>query len=173
MRVSLSIALPLPLWSCLTDSELVSQCWFALTHRSIADRCLCDQVTFLAVSKLIYQICLELKKNPDFVPDYQHLLIELQFLDRAQKQLQCIKPACHELRRLDVIRALATTCQRPLEDFLTKIKKFVEHLGSWSVKGNRLSGFGRRPQWSMNTRMIPRSSEQSRLQILQPLQCYS
>ena len=104
---------------------------------------------FLAISKLIYKIGLELKKNPESASDYQHLLIELESLDRALKQLQRIKPAHHELGRLEGIRALATTCQRPLEEFLAKIEKFEEHLGSWRVKGNPLSRFSRRLQWSI------------------------
>jgi hypothetical protein len=104
---------------------------------------------FLAISKLIYKIGLELKKNPESASDYQHLLIELESLDRALKQLQRIKPAHHELRWLEGIRALAVTCQRPLEEFLAKIEKFEEHLGSWKVTGNRLSRFGRRLQWSI------------------------
>ena len=104
---------------------------------------------FLAISKLIYKIGLELKKNPESASDYQLLLIELESLDRALKQLQRIKPAHHDLRRLEGIRALAITCQRPLEEFLAKIEKFEEHLGSWKVKGNRLSRFGRGLQWSI------------------------
>jgi hypothetical protein len=104
---------------------------------------------FLAISKLIYKISLELKKNPKSAPDYQHLLIELEALDRALKLLQCIKPAQHELRRLEGIRALASTCQRPLEEFLTKIEKFEEHLGSWNANNRRFSGLARRLQWSM------------------------
>jgi len=103
----------------------------------------------LAISKLVFKIGLELKKNPESAPDYQQLLIELESLDRTLKQLQCIKPAQHELIRLEGIRALAFTCQRPLEEFLAKIEKFEEHLGSWHAKGNRFSGFGRRLQWSI------------------------
>jgi len=104
---------------------------------------------FLAISNLIYKIGLELKKNPKSAPDYQHLLIELEALDRALKLLQCIKPAQHELRRLEGIRALASTCQRPLEEFLTKIEKFEEHLGSWNASNHQFSGLTRRLQWSM------------------------
>jgi tetratricopeptide (TPR) repeat protein len=103
----------------------------------------------LAISKLIYKISLELKKNPKSAPDYQHLLIELEALDRALKHLQRIKPTQRELRRLDGIRALASTCQRPLEEFLAKIEKFEEHLGSWSASNHRIPGFHRRLQWSM------------------------
>jgi hypothetical protein len=104
---------------------------------------------FLAISNLIYKIGLELKKNPKSAPDYQHLLIELEALDRALKLLQCIKPAQHELRRLEGIRALASICQRPLEEFLTKIEKFEEHLGSWNTSNHQFSGLTRRLQWSM------------------------
>jgi ubiquitin len=104
---------------------------------------------FLAISKLIYKIGIELKKNPKFAPDYQYLLIELEALDRALKLLQCIKPAQHELRKLEGIRDLASTCQRPLEEFLAKIEKFEEHLGSWNASNHQFSGSTRRLQWSM------------------------
>ena len=104
---------------------------------------------FLAISKLIYKIGLELKKNPKSALDYQHLLIELEALDRALKLLQCIKPAQHELRRLDGIRTLASTCRRPLEEFLAKIQKFEEHLGSSNASNRRFSGITRGLQWSV------------------------
>ena len=110
--------------------------------------CLGMQVTSLQSQGLIYKIGLELKKNPDSGPDYRHLLVEPESLDRALKQLQCIRPAHHKLRRLEGIRALASTCQRPLKEFLAKIEKLEEHLGPWGAKCNRLPGFGRRLQWS-------------------------
>ena len=51
-----------------------------MTHRSIADM-LGYAGDLLAVSRLIYKIGLELKKNPDSGPDYRHLLVELESLD--------------------------------------------------------------------------------------------
>jgi hypothetical protein len=69
------------------DLVVVDLCYLALTHSLITNRCLC------AISKFIYKIGLELKKSPKSAPDYQHLLIELETLDRALKLLQCIKPA--------------------------------------------------------------------------------
>jgi len=125
------------------DLVVVDLCYLTLTHSLITNRCLC------AISKFIYKIGLELKKNPKSAPDYQHLLIELETLDRALKLLQCIKPAQHELRRLEGIRALASTCQRPLEEFLAKIEKFEEHLGSWNASNHQFSELTRRLQWSM------------------------
>ena len=41
---------------------------------------------FITVSKLIYQIGAELKRNPESSADYQGLVVELQALDRALKQ---------------------------------------------------------------------------------------
>ena len=77
------------------------------------------------------------------------MLIELESLDRTLKLLQHIKPAQHELRRLDAIRSLASVCQRPLEDFLAKIVKFENDLGIWNTGRRRISGFPRRLQWSL------------------------
>jgi len=101
------------------------------------------------VSKLIYRIGIELKKNPESARDYQDLLVDLEALDRALKQLQCIRPAEHELRGLEAIRALALTCQRPLEEFLAKIEKFNGSLGSWNASSNGFRGIQRRLQWSL------------------------
>jgi hypothetical protein len=103
----------------------------------------------LALSKLIYQIGLELKSVPDSAPDYQDLLQELEALDRALQQTYNIRPGIHELKRLDAVRALASTCQAPLKDFLGKIQKFNKSLGPWNCGHRRLNGFGRGVQWSL------------------------
>jgi hypothetical protein len=69
---------------------------------------------FIAVSKLMYQIGAELKRNPESKADYQGLVVELQALDRAMKQPQSIQPARNDLNRF---RALAITCHSPLQAF--------------------------------------------------------
>lgn len=104
---------------------------------------------FLAVSRLIYRIAAELKRVPESATDYQDLLIELEALDRALKQLFSIEPAEHEAKRLDAVRALALTCLGPLEAFLEKIEKFEHSLGPWNVRKNGLRGLHRRLQWSI------------------------
>ncbi|KAL9615787.1 MAG: hypothetical protein Q9160_009261 [Pyrenula sp. 1 TL-2023] len=104
---------------------------------------------FLAVSRLIYRIAGELKRIPESATDYQDLLVELEALDRALKQLFSIEPAEHEAKRLDAVRALAVTCQGPLEAFLEKIEKFEQSIGTWNVKQNGVRGLHRRLQWSM------------------------
>lgn len=101
----------------------------------------------MVISKLIYKITLELKKNPESAADYQLLLIELEALDRTLKSLERIEPAQHEQRQLDRIRALAWTCQLPLQEFLEKIEKFEDSLGSWN-KSRSFSTFTQRLRWS-------------------------
>ncbi|KAJ9612565.1 hypothetical protein H2200_004162 [Cladophialophora chaetospira] len=103
----------------------------------------------LALSKLIYQIGLELKSIPESAPEYQDLVNELEALDRALKDIYQIRPGVHELKRLDGIRALASTCQIPLQEFLGKIQKFNKSLGPWNCHKTRLNGFGRGLQWSL------------------------
>ena len=99
------------------------------------------------ISKLIYKVGLELKKNSEAAPDYQYLLIELESLDRALKWLQGLKPAQHEMRRLDAIRAMASTCQWPLQEFLDRIQKFEHHLGSWNAGNRSLGHLTKRAHW--------------------------
>ncbi len=101
------------------------------------------------MSKLIYHIGLELKSVPESAPDYQDLVNELAALDRAIKQIFQIRPGVHELKRLDGVRALAATCQIPLQEFLGKIQKFNKSLGPWNGGRYRAGGFGRGLQWSL------------------------
>jgi hypothetical protein len=104
---------------------------------------------FVALSNLIYKIGLELKKNSESSADYQLLLVELEALDRALKSLESVKVAQHGQRRLDGIRALALACQLPLQEFLEKIEKFEDSLGSWSSKSRSFSAITLRLHWSV------------------------
>ena len=112
----------------------------------------------LALSKLIYKIVLELKKNSNAAPEFQLLLVELESLDRNLKVLQKIEPVRHELRRLDAIKALALACHRPLEEFLIKTKRFEDDLGACTSRHNRVLGFPRRLQWAENATTRDNSS---------------
>lgn len=102
------------------------------------------------MSKLIGHIVVELSKHGRSSSEYQELLLELDLLDRALKQVQSLVPAAHDdVRRLASIRALATTCKLPLAAFLNKIEKFDNKLGTWTAGKNRFAGFPRRMQWSL------------------------
>ena len=103
---------------------------------------------FIVISKLIYKIAIELKKNPESAADYQLLLIELEALERTLKSLEHIKIAQHGQRKLDGIRALALACQLPLQEFLNKIEKFEDSLGSWNTNNRSFSAITQRLRWS-------------------------
>ena len=103
----------------------------------------------IAVSKLIYKIVLELKKNPSAPPDYHSLMVELEFLDRTFKLLQQNEPPPNTPRNRDAVQTLALLCHRPLEDFLVKIKKFEAHLGLGNLSRCPILGLPRRIQWSV------------------------
>ncbi|KAI1743574.1 hypothetical protein F4680DRAFT_408602 [Xylaria scruposa] len=102
---------------------------------------------FITVGKLIGVLIAELRKNGEAAPEYQSLLIELEALDRALRQLQALTPANHELIQLTSIRATALACRRPLQDFLGRISKFESCLGSSSAANNKWNGLHRRMQF--------------------------
>ena len=74
---------------------------------------------------------------------YYSLLLELKALPRALLQSQDLKPAKHELLQLNAIRVTALTCSRPFDEFLTKISKFENRVGTFSARNNKLAGFHR------------------------------
>ncbi|KAJ9609755.1 Transcriptional regulatory protein sin3 [Cladophialophora chaetospira] len=107
---------------------------------------------FLEISKLIGRIVVELKKSSEAASDYQLLVIELETLDRTLKALERLAPVTHDARRLSAIKALASTCQLPLQEFLTEIEKFEPSLGSWNARRRTFSSLAQRVQWSVKYR---------------------
>ncbi|TVY89992.1 hypothetical protein LAWI1_G005003, partial [Lachnellula willkommii] len=99
--------------------------------------------------QLIHKITVELQENGEAAPEYQHLLLELEALDRALKQLHTLQPAKHELLQLNAIRAIALSCQLPLQEFLGKISKFEHRLGVTNARDQRFRGLHRRMQWRL------------------------
>ncbi|KAH7386919.1 hypothetical protein DE146DRAFT_187328 [Phaeosphaeria sp. MPI-PUGE-AT-0046c] len=102
---------------------------------------------FIAVGKLIAQVVEELRENGEAISSYHSVLIELEALQRALRQLQNLKPARDELLQLTSIRATVCACQKPLHDFLDKISKFDRHLGIFSTNGQRWKTFPRKMQF--------------------------
>ena len=89
------------------------------------------------------------QQNGEATSKYQNLIIELESLERALSRLYTLKPAEHELVHLEAIRAAASACKRPLEDFLAKIEKFEKRLGTEKAKENHYKGAGRRIQFNV------------------------
>jgi len=79
---------------------------------------------FVAIWKLIYKIGTAVRKNSKAAPSYQQLVVELESFNRSLEALQSLKLAEYELKRVDAVRGLVLTCQRPLEELLTKTEAF-------------------------------------------------
>ncbi|KAL6812999.1 hypothetical protein GGI42DRAFT_313391 [Trichoderma sp. SZMC 28013] len=117
---------------------------------------------FLTVGKLIGKVAVELRKNGEAAPEYQSLLIELEALERALRQLQTLRPAKHELIQLTSIRATALACERPLREFLEKISKFETRLGTYNFANNTLKSLPRKMQFKI---MLEKDIQQLRLTL--------
>ncbi len=63
--------------------------------------------------------------------------MELEPLSRALSKLSDIRPAKHELRQLDAIRAVASACERQIESFLGKIWEFDRNFEVCDAQDNR------------------------------------
>jgi len=85
---------------------------------------------FLAVGKLIADITNSLREAGGSKSEYQELLRELESLDHALKHLDKL-PTNGASANLESIKYAALSCQRPLEQFLGKIKKYDKALGMW------------------------------------------
>ena len=90
-----------------------------------------------------------LEQNGEAPTRYQNVIIELGTLERTLSRLYELKPGRHELKHLDAIRAVATACKRPLEDFVERVSKFDKSLGTWDAKEKRFRGIGRRVQFNV------------------------
>ncbi|KAI9810814.1 MAG: hypothetical protein M1827_006021 [Pycnora praestabilis] len=90
---------------------------------------------FIAVGGLITKIVTELKVNGSAAQQYQCLLLELEALRHALDQLDQLNAAQNEIVHLDSIRASARLCEKPVEEFLSKILKFDKTLGATNTRG--------------------------------------
>ena len=103
----------------------------------------------MSLSTRVFFYSANLQQNGDATSKYQDLIIELELLERTLSRLYTLKPAEHELVRLEAIRAAASACKRPLESFMKKLEKFEKRLGTGNEKANRIKGAGRRIQFNV------------------------
>ncbi|KAM7219471.1 hypothetical protein V8F06_005205 [Rhypophila decipiens] len=84
---------------------------------------------FIAVGGVIADIVSSLKDSTGSKSDYQELIRELNALDRALKGLEKLQLTASSPGTVDSIKCAALSCRVPLEQFLTKIKKYEVTLG--------------------------------------------
>jgi hypothetical protein len=104
---------------------------------------------FIAVGKLIKDITDCLQSTGGAQSDYRELIIELETLDKALRSLDSIGATSGASPRVDFIKYAAISCRLPLEQFLTKMKRYESSLGIWG----RSTGFKitiARFRWALN-----------------------
>ncbi|KAH5050890.1 hypothetical protein HBI37_198680 [Parastagonospora nodorum] len=86
----------------------------------------------IAVGKLIKDIVGALQPVGGAKSDYQELVREFQSLDTALRHLDRLEDQTTVPNHVGAIKAAALICRHPLQDFLTRIKKYETSLGPWS-----------------------------------------
>jgi hypothetical protein len=79
---------------------------------------------FIAVGSVIADIVGSLKDAGGAKSDYQELIRELESLDRALKHVDRLQGV-----GADGVKCAALMCRYPLEDFMTKIRKYEKSIG--------------------------------------------
>ncbi|KAH9213111.1 hypothetical protein DL95DRAFT_507384 [Leptodontidium sp. 2 PMI_412] len=85
---------------------------------------------FIAAAGLIKKVSDALKDAGGASSDYQHVIIELEGLDRALKVVAALQPDHSNDSHVNAIRGMALSCQLPLHQFLFKIQKYEGSLGA-------------------------------------------
>lgn len=95
---------------------------------------------FLTVGRLIVDIGLSLRDVGGSASEYQELQRELESLQRTLHHIDKLKARAGQQPAIDGIKWAALMCQYPLQEFLTKIRKYEGSLGLGKSKGVLLIG---------------------------------
>ena len=112
---------------------------------------------FIAVGKLIADICSSLQSSGGSKSDYQELQRELDILSQILDQLRRL-PSHSTNANLDPLKLSALTCQQALEAFRDRWKKYERSLSATSPS-SRLRGITDKIRWG--------AEEQAEVQKLQ------
>ncbi|KAK0619586.1 hypothetical protein B0T14DRAFT_519521 [Immersiella caudata] len=98
---------------------------------------------FIAVGKLIVDVTTCLKDVGGSKAEYGDVVAELECLQKALVHLDQLKPQGHPIS-IDSIKYAALSCRRPLEEFLSKLKRYEASLGpratgtSWRTPADKI-----------------------------------
>jgi len=90
---------------------------------------------FIAVGKLISDIAKSLRETGGAKSEYQELVRELESLQQALHHLDKLHINSSKPQDLASIKYAALSCRRPLEQFLSKIKKYDKSFNVWNKDG--------------------------------------
>ncbi|KAI0189040.1 hypothetical protein F4808DRAFT_445793 [Astrocystis sublimbata] len=89
---------------------------------------------FLAAGQLVADLISSLRDVGGSKSEYQALVIELDCLQKTFIRLDSI-PVNQSSPALEAVKYTALSCRRPLEDFLGKIRKYEQSLGTGAKEG--------------------------------------
>jgi hypothetical protein len=102
---------------------------------------------FVTALKLIRDISFALRDVSGAATEYRLLLEELQHLEMILKQLQDMRMwSAQSQTNYNAICGMARTIEKPLIEFLNKIKKYDRRLGL--SQGNTMKNVGRKLHWA-------------------------
>ncbi|KAF2464136.1 uncharacterized protein BDR25DRAFT_243095 [Lindgomyces ingoldianus] len=112
---------------------------------------------FISAALLIKRVSDALKTAGGAAEDYQHVVIELEGLDRALKAVAALNPNESNALHVNAIRGMALSCQLPLRQFLKRLQSYERSLGPFAPR-NSASGAFRKAKWA--------TSQEENIQVL-------
>lgn len=91
---------------------------------------------FIAVGTLVRDIVGSLQDAGGSKSEYQEILRELESLRRVLIHLDTLQPQGQNPTTINAIKFTALSCRIPLEEFLSKIRRYDKTLGTWSKLGS-------------------------------------
>lgn len=99
---------------------------------------------------LIAKVSKALKDEAGAANEYQHVLLELQALERTLRHLQVLEPTDSNVEHVNAVRGMALACRIPLQEFLVKLQKFEASMGPFAIRRrDQFKSVGRKSQWAV------------------------
>ncbi|KAJ4375956.1 hypothetical protein N0V83_001235, partial [Neocucurbitaria cava] len=99
---------------------------------------------------LIVKVSKAVKDKAGASNEYQHVLLELQALEKTLRHLQALQPNESNVDHVNAVRGMALTCRIPLQEFLERIQKYEASLGPFAAHSRGyLKSTGRKSQWAV------------------------
>jgi hypothetical protein len=99
-------------------------------------------------TELIRKISKALSRTGGASFEFQHVIIELEGLERALAHLKSLAPSQDNAGNINAIRGMALACQFPLKQFLEKLERYEQSLGPFAT-GKAFSRAGRKAKWAL------------------------
>ena len=88
-----------------------------------------------------------LKDSGGSSSDYQNVVIELQSLQAVLAHLEALQPSTTNINHVNAIRGMALACKLPLQDFLSKIRRYESSLGPFAK--HSIQAASRKARWAV------------------------